>query len=212
MNGAPENRGPSLVVKLGGSQAASPRLCDWLGVIAASPATLVVPGGGPFADTVRAQQNVIGYDERAAHEMAMLAMAQFGRALCALAPTCELVASEARIARVCGAGGVGIAVPWPMLAAEAELPASWQVTSDSIALWFARRFAVPLLLIKPVDAAPGADLSALAAAGVIDRFFPGLAAGFRPPIHLAGPADLPPGRSLDRDRLPGAALRVTQFA
>ncbi len=209
-------RGPplavSLVVKLGGSHAADPRLRDWLSLIAASPGTLLVPGGGPFADTVRAQQGVIGYDEHAAHEMAMLAMAQFGRALAALAPACEMVASHDRIARVCGAGGVGIAVPWPMLATAPELPPSWQVTSDSIALWFARRFAAPLLLIKPVSAVPGASLAALAAAGVIDRFFPGFAAGFRPPIHLAGPADLPPGRSLDRDRLPGLALAALQLA
>lgn len=206
------SRGPRLVVKLGGSLAASPRLRDWLGVIAASPGTLLVPGGGPFADTVRAQQGVIGYDARAAHEMAMLAMAQFGRALAALAPCCALVTSTARMVQVCGGGGIGIAVPWPMLAAEAALPPSWQVTSDSIALWFARQFSAPLLLIKAANAPPGSSLAALAASGVIDQFFPGLAAGFGQPIHLAGPADPPPGGPLDRDRLPGRALDHGQFA
>lgn len=205
-------RGPRLVVKLGGSLAASPRLRDWLGVIAASPGTLLVPGGGPFADAVRAQQPVIGYDERAAHEMAMLAMAQFGRALCSLVPAFELAMTLDRIGKVCGAGGIGIAVPWPMLAAEPALPPSWQVTSDSIALWFARQFSAPLLLIKAANATPGSSLAALAAAGVIDQFFPGLAAGFGQPIHLAGPADPPPGGPLDRDRLPGRALDHRQFA
>lgn len=210
MNGAH----PSVrrVVKLGGSQAASPRLRDWLGLIAASPGTLLIPGGGPFADTVRAEQQRLGYDEPAAHEMAMLAMAQFGRALCALAPALTLAPSLDRIERICGAGGVAVAVPWPLLATETELPARWDVTSDSIALWFARRLKAPLLLIKSVSAAPGADLAALAAAGVIDRFFPSLAAGFRFPIHLAGPADLPAGSSLDPARLPGAALFAAQFA
>ncbi|MGC8523799.1 MAG: hypothetical protein ACP5M5_05890 [Acidibrevibacterium sp.] len=200
------------IVKLGGSQAASPRLRAWLALVAATPGTLVVPGGGPFADTVRAEQAVLGYDEQAAHEMAMLAMAQFGRALCALAPALTLAPSLDHIARICGAGGVAVAVPWPLLATEAELPASWDVTSDSIALWFARRLAAPLLLIKSVSAAPGANLAALAALGVIDRFFPSLAAGFRFPIHLAGPADLPAGRALDPAHLPGAALCATQFA
>ncbi len=210
MNAAP--LAVRLVVKLGGSQAANPRLRDWLTRIAASPGTLLVPGGGPFADTVRAQQAAIGYDERAAHEMAMLAMAQFGRALASLAPACAMVASHDRIAEICGAGGIGILVPWPMLAAEVTLPPSWDVTSDSIALWFARRLSAPLLLIKPVSTAPGASLAGLAEAGVIDRFFPGLAAGFRPPIHLAGPADLPAAGALDGTRLPGQVLVARQFA
>ena len=33
---------------------------------------IVVPGGGPFADAVRASQAEIGFDDAAAHEMAML--------------------------------------------------------------------------------------------------------------------------------------------
>ena len=70
------------IVKLGGSHATGPHLKDWLAAIAAEAGSIaIVPGGGPFADAVRAAQASIGYDDRAAHAMALMAMAQFGRAL-----------------------------------------------------------------------------------------------------------------------------------
>ena len=70
------------IVKLGGSHATGPHLKDWLAAIAAEAGAIaIVPGGGPFADAVRTAQASIGYDDRAAHAMALMAMAQFGCAL-----------------------------------------------------------------------------------------------------------------------------------
>ena len=74
------------VVKLGGSHALSPLLGRWLGAIGrAAGQVVVVPGGGPFADAVRDAQPAMGFDDDAAHDMALMAMAQYGRALTALA-------------------------------------------------------------------------------------------------------------------------------
>src|SRR5688572_11112389 len=74
---AAATRGPT-VVKLGGSYALSPRLPAILAAIRASHVpVVVVPGGGPFADAVRAAQPRMGFGDRAAHRMALLAMAQF---------------------------------------------------------------------------------------------------------------------------------------
>ncbi len=74
------------VVKLGGSHARSPWLTDWLRAIAEDARrVVVVPGGGPFADAVRDLQPVMGFDDAAAHDMGLLAMAQYGRALASLA-------------------------------------------------------------------------------------------------------------------------------
>lgn len=204
--------GPALVVKLGGSLAADKRLGAWLRVIAASRGVLLVPGGGPFADTVRAQQAVIGYDERAAHEMAMMAMSQFGLALAARLPGLTPALSLAELARSQAHEGGAIALAWPMLRAEETLPASWDVTSDSIALWLARRFSAPLLIIKAAPIPPQAGLSAMVREGVLDRFFPTLAAGVCRPIHLAGAIDLPDGAALDPERLPGQPLLQTRLA
>ncbi len=67
-----------MVVRLGGSHAFSPLLRPWLAAIGAAAGRVVlVPGGGPFADTVRSAQAAMGFDDLAAHRMALLAMAQY---------------------------------------------------------------------------------------------------------------------------------------
>jgi aspartokinase-like uncharacterized kinase len=74
-----------MVVRLGGSHAFSPWLRPWLAAIrAAAGGVVVVPGGGPFADAVRLAQTAMGFDDLAAHRMALLAMAQYGLALAGL--------------------------------------------------------------------------------------------------------------------------------
>ena len=63
------------VIKLGGSHAFAPQLKDWIGAVAAQAGRIVlVPGGGPFADAVRDAQARMGFDDGAAHRMALLAM------------------------------------------------------------------------------------------------------------------------------------------
>ena len=71
-----------LVVKIGGSLWRSPLLARWIAALRAFPGPLtIVPGGGPFADAVRAAQPTMGFSDRAAHKMAVLAMEQYGLAL-----------------------------------------------------------------------------------------------------------------------------------
>ena len=62
------------VVKLGGSLAYSPELPHWLSALAHTDA-VIVPGGGPFADTVRDAQQIWRFDDATAHAMALLAIA-----------------------------------------------------------------------------------------------------------------------------------------
>jgi aspartokinase-like uncharacterized kinase len=172
----------TVVVKLGGSLWAAPELRAWLGLLAA-PAPLVpliVPGGGPFADAVRAAQPRMGFDATAAHRMAILAMAQYGEALAALEP---------RLARVRGQGpaiaaaGPAVWCPWPEAAEAAELARSWDVTSDSIAAWLAARLgAGALLLVKSVPE-PAGD-----AAGLLDAAFAGHARAFAGTVQVTGRA------------------------
>src|ERR1700741_3246428 len=87
-----------IIVKLGGSQAFSKHLPAWLDAITlAAGRVVIVPGGGPFADTVRAAQPTMGFDDRAAHRMALLAMEQFACALAGLRPSLRLAESAAAI-------------------------------------------------------------------------------------------------------------------
>ena len=58
------------VVKLGGSQASSAHLNDWLDAVALGAGRMVVvPGGGPFAAAVRAPQPAMGFHDPPAHRM-----------------------------------------------------------------------------------------------------------------------------------------------
>ena len=100
--------GPT-VLKLGGSYAFSPFLKNWIDAVKdCAGCVVLVPGGGPFADAVRAAQPRMGFDDRAAHEMAVLAMDQYGCALAHLGSAFEARGigggNPERVARRRGAG------------------------------------------------------------------------------------------------------------
>ena len=67
-------------------------------------------------------------------------------------------------------------------AGKCRVPASWDVSSDSLALWLAARLAVPaLLLVK--SRSDGDDL--------LDAAFAGLRPGYAGHVYVAGPEHLP---------------------
>lgn len=180
-----------IVVKLGGSQAFAPELRAWLAAIArARGSIVVVPGGGPFADAVRAAQAAMGFDESAAHAMAMMAMAQFGRALASLEPAIRLVSSRAAIRRALNEGMIPAWAPEPMANA-ARLPETWALTSDSLAAWLAGELRAEALVLVKHGRFEGASLSArdLAAREVVDPLFPHYLAQSGARAYLAAPDD-----------------------
>ena len=101
---------------------------------------MIVPGGGPFADCVRREQKRIGFDDRSAHRMALLAMAAFGQMLARLSDSSQ-AGSERRCgqARVLDSGGIPVWLPLDLLDGRPEIPESWDMTSDSLAAWLAGR-------------------------------------------------------------------------
>src|SRR2546423_12784218 len=115
-------KGPAItVVKLGGSYVGSAELNGWLDALAACAGHVVlVPGGGPFADTVRAAQRSMGFDDRAAHHMALIAMEQYGCALASLGRRLAHAASMAAIRRALGARKVPVWSPTRMALAAAD--------------------------------------------------------------------------------------------
>src|SRR5882672_3872269 len=178
------------VIKLGGSHAFAPHLADWIAAIALHAGRIVVvPGGGPFADAVRAAQPKMGFDEGAAHRMALLAMEQYGCALASLNPRLALAESRAEIDRAFEAGHVPIWLPTRMALAATEIPWSWDVTSDSLAAWLAGTLqAARLLLVKQV-AAGAVGVQDLVARGLLDPAFPRFLVASGVPAFLLGPAD-----------------------
>jgi 5-(aminomethyl)-3-furanmethanol phosphate kinase len=179
------------VVKLGGSYAFSGALKPWIDAVTAGAGrVVVVPGGGPFAQTVREAQPKMGFDDRAAHEMALLGMDQYGRALTGLATHLRRAETAAAIRRALRAGEVPVWSAMRMVRDAKDIPWSWDVTSDSLAAWLAGRIgAERVLLVKHVEPAAGPLRAAeLVAAGIIDPAFPRFLRASRAQAAIAGPA------------------------
>jgi len=116
---------------------------------------VVIPGGGPFADAVRQMFRRVKIGEDAAHWMAVLGMDQYAHALAARTPGATLVERQAEIAAAVDAGELPILAPYRWLRTADPLPHTWEVTSDSIAAWFAGTLgARRVVLIKPSGGGP----------------------------------------------------------
>lgn len=165
------------VVKLGGSLLRDPLLPAWLDRIARAGRCAVVPGGGAFADAARAAQAHWRVDDVAAHNMAVLGMAQFAHLLHGLAPRLALADSTDGLHAHLAAGRAAIWLPLALQREAADALTRWDVTSDSLAAWLALRLgANELVLVKSCAVPAAATPAELAAAGIVDRAFPGYAA------------------------------------
>ncbi|WAP69332.1 amino acid kinase family protein [Jiella pelagia] len=198
-----------LVVKLGGSSASSPDLPRWVKALdQASIPIVVVPGGGPFANTVRRYQPKLGFDDRAAHEMAILGMEQFGLALISLSSRMVRARDRDEIETALQAGNIPVWLPRDVALTAPDIAQDWSVTSDSLAAWLARRLtAKHLCLIKQIDVPEGADVEALIGAKIVDDGFSEYL-GPTASVHVAGPGDLSSaGIRLAEGKIPGQVLQ-----
>lgn len=179
------------VVKVGGSLASHANLRTWLRALAPFP-VLVVPGGGPFADVVRHAQNRWGFGNRVAHDMAILAMQQYGRMLADLGGGLRTFSSTTPGTDQPSAASIWLPNPDDL----SDIPPSWAMTSDSLAAWLAGKMgATDLLLIKAAlhgqpekwPYAKIADIRALAAKGLVDPVFPRYTHSIDARCWLCGP-------------------------
>ncbi len=109
---------------------------------------LVVPGGGPFADVVRALDAQVGLGDDVAHRLALQAMDQLGVLLAPMLPGAKL------LRRLVAPRSLGLLVAAPAFAGRPDVPESWDVTSDSLAVLAAAAIgAEEAILLKPVDGA-----------------------------------------------------------
>lgn len=201
-----------LVVKLGGSLAGSRDLAAWLEVLDQFSGPLIlVPGGGAFADTVRAMQAKMRFDDEAAHHMALLAMEQYGRAIAALWPRLSRVTTLAAIRRALRINQAAYWAPAPM-ALDASLPKSWEITSDTLSAWLAKELgAKRLLLIKSADIGSKLHVGVadLIKAGIVDPLFPHFAVASGADVFIAGPQWLASaGTLLAQGQVPGSRVRL----
>lgn len=150
MNPAP------VVVKIGGGLLHVPgalaAVCTAVAAQGRREPTVVVPGGGPFADRVREIDRSVGVSADAAHWMAILAMDQYAHLLAQRIEGAVLVEEPGTITGALAEGRVAVLAPSRWLRAADPLPHSWDATSDSVAAFVAGALdARRLILVKPED-------------------------------------------------------------
>lgn len=162
------------VVKLGGSLGRDALLPRWLSLLAecGGGRVIVVPGGGAFADQAREAQAWWQLDDLAAHNMAVLGMAQTGLVMQALCPSLQVATGEALLRTVLQQGRTAVWLPLELLRDAPDELTHWGVSSDSLALWLAQRLhAERLIVVKSCAVEAGRSLQQLGEVGVLDAEF-----------------------------------------
>lgn len=137
------------IVKLGGSLLGSPELPRWLDTLVkiSDGQVVIVPGGGMFADAVREAQQRTNVSDAIAHELALLAMDQFGLLLAGMNSKLATASSELEIAERGWQHRCIVWLPSKMVLADDSVPKNWQVTSDSLSAWLANKIGAEQLVV-----------------------------------------------------------------
>jgi aspartokinase-like uncharacterized kinase len=173
------------VIKVGGSLFDWPdlpgRLASFLEVYSRSAdlqRPILIAGGGGAADWVCDLDRIHRLGDEAAHRLALHALDLSAVVLSALLPRTRTVDSVESARCALDLGLVPVLVPRQILGAieqsgKERLPASWDVTSDSIAAVVAAHVgAKRLTLLKSRSLHVHATRSEAARLGLVDRFFP----------------------------------------
>ncbi len=155
------------VVKVGGSLYDDPGLGPKLRafLVTVPGPRFVVPGGGAFADAVRDLDRVHGLGEAAAHRVALASLAAPAAFLAYLVgDLAEVLDVPAAVSRFEGRHG--------------PIPASWDVTTDSLAAYIAADLGCDLVLLKSTAIPEGVSWAEAAGRGWVDSHFPAVVARF----------------------------------
>ncbi len=177
-----------LVLKIGGSLLATGQARHVLQRVAQSERRVViVPGGGAFADAVRAAQAEQGFGDAVAHRLAILAMHQMAAEFQDMQPRLLPAESVSEIQSAWEASAIPVWLPWSMVQDDPSIAQDWSFTSDSLAAWLAAKLVdAEVLLVKSCRVPTGLALDRLAVAGIIDAQFPGVIAKSGLGWHVLG--------------------------
>lgn len=174
------------VIKVGGSLLDWSELADHLSEFLQSQLDgkdriVLVPGGGGVVEAIRSLDRVHRFGDVEAHFLAIRALDLTAEILASVVAESRVVNDLAGIEGCWAAGTVPILASYRWIReAEAsngpKLPASWDVTSDSIAAWLALEMAADrLILLKSTELTFGWTRSEAATAGLVDPMFPRVA-------------------------------------
>ena len=102
-----------------------------------------------------------------------------------MCPAAQLADDPAALRGIVHDAGIALWQPLDLLRDQADTLTSWDVTSDSLALWLARQIdAAHVVLVKACANPDYSALRTLAELGIVDRQFPHWAANFPGAITL----------------------------
>lgn len=171
----------TVVIKVGGSLFDLPDLATRLSRLLyemENRQPLIICGGGAAADLVRDWDKTYHLGAETAHWLAIQALMLNEQLLAELLPAARVISTQQEAIAVWKENGIPILCSYTCLKQTSEteippLPASWDVTSDSIAAWVSLAWsAEELLLLKSVDLPTGMPLRELSLKGFIDAYFP----------------------------------------
>lgn len=162
------------VVKIGGSLALYPErlraLCAKLVEVSHKHKLLVLPGGGEFADTVRDLDKRFNLSPKATHRMAILGMDQYGYLLSDLIRGSHASNKFEDTKKLLLQDKLPVFLPSNFLFEDTSLENSWDVTSDSIAIYIAGKLqAEKVILVKDVDGVYSSDPKKFSDAKLIEK-------------------------------------------
>jgi aspartokinase-like uncharacterized kinase len=185
----------TIVIKVGGSLFDWPELPGQLNAVldshrAAYQRLVLLPGGGPAANFIRAIDKKFILGDLSAHRLALRSLDLTAHVLAALVPGLEVVDDLASLDQVWRRLRIPVLAPRRFFdesegEASDPLPASWNVTSDSIAARVAVHLgATELVLLKSASLPPDTDRRAAADLGLVDPFFPDVSRSLRCVRHV----------------------------
>lgn len=181
------------VIKLGGSlmDAADLKIQFW-SLVKTSRRCLIIPGGGAAADEIRRLDRLASLTAIESHWSAIQAMTFNAEILVrTCGPGLVLVTGREPARDVWNSGRVAVLDPAVFLRDEEKaiateqvkslepLPASWDVTSDSIAAWVAHRWHAQRLILAKFCDQPVGSIDTWSTTGAVDGYFPRVSNGLQ---------------------------------
>jgi 5-(aminomethyl)-3-furanmethanol phosphate kinase len=139
---------------------------------------VLIAGGGAAVDMIRSLDRIHRLGDQAAHELALHALDLTAKVLASMVSGTVPVDRIELLSEVWNRGLIPILAPRRMLGENAHyehdrLPASWEVTSDTIAAWVAIYLhAERLVLLKSKSLPAASTLDDAARDGLVDPMLP----------------------------------------
>jgi aspartokinase-like uncharacterized kinase len=143
------------VLKLSGSLDNEKTLSNLIRVIEELSSNfhiVIVPGGGAFADFIRARSTARGVSDETSHAQAVLSVCQFGYELIGRFQNGVAAHNRPQVEAALKSGATPVFIPYPYAVKQTSIPATWDATSDTIAAEVCRDLGIGgLVLLKSVD-------------------------------------------------------------